>query len=89
MPRSADPTDAVDRFVAQWARERPDLDLDPMAERDAALADVVADQLARRFHRLVPSGAGVGKVDPLLIDGDLVIIDVEIIKRHARRITAP
>jgi DNA-binding MarR family transcriptional regulator len=26
-----DPEDAVDRFVAQWSRERPDLELAPMA----------------------------------------------------------
>jgi DNA-binding MarR family transcriptional regulator len=37
----SDEQDAVDRFVAQWARERPDLDTGPM-------------QVVGRIHRLAP-----------------------------------
>jgi DNA-binding MarR family transcriptional regulator len=56
--------DAVDRFVAQWRRERPDLDLAPMAVvgrlgRLAALATAVVEGELRRH------GLKLGEFDVL------------------------
>ena len=61
---SAEPADAVDRIVAQWARERPELDTGPMAvvgrlHRLAALLDT---ELTTVFRR---AGLGNGDFDVL------------------------
>lgn len=56
--------DAVDRITAQWARERPDLDVGPMTVigRISRLADLLDERLRPVFAEV---GLGTGDFDVL------------------------
>ena len=60
----AQPQDAVDRITAQWARERPDLDVGPMSVigRVSRLAEVLDQRLRPVF---ADAGLGNGDFDVL------------------------
>jgi DNA-binding MarR family transcriptional regulator len=63
-PARPAPADAVDRITAQWHRERPDLDTEPMAVfgRIYRLARAMGDRIEQVYARF---GIGRGEFDVL------------------------
>ena len=63
-PARTAPVDAVDRITAQWHRERPDLDTEPMAVfgRIYRLARAMGDRIEQVYARF---GIGRGEFDVL------------------------
>lgn len=56
--------------------------LDPMAEAQTAAKNLLASQTAGAAQRLPPGRFGVGKLHPLVIESNHIVINVEEEPRH-------